>query len=59
MNKVTKEFELCKFGFPLVVKGFDIEGIFVSHLKSIWYPNLAKIFKPWEIEENQRILKLL
>lgn len=35
------------------VKGFDPKGIFVAHLKSVGYSNLARIFTPQGVEENQ------
>ena len=52
MKEIAKGFELCKFGLYLAVKGFNLEGIFVAHLKSVRYSNLSGIFTPREIEEN-------
>ena len=52
MKEVAKEFELCEFGLDPTVKGFEPEGIFLAHLKSIRHSNLPKKFTPQEIEEN-------
>ena len=52
MNEVAMEFELCEFGLDPSIKGLNLEGIFVSHLKSIRHSNVVRIFIPQEIEEN-------
>jgi hypothetical protein len=52
MKEVTKEFKLCESGLALEIKGFDLEIICVSHLKSIGYSNLARILTPQEVEPN-------
>ena len=52
---MARYFELCELLQPLVVKGFDLEGVFMAHLNSIGYSNLTRIFNPQEIEENPGI----
>ena len=51
LKEVEREFETCEFSEGLVVQGFDLEGIFVAHLKFDGYTNVFEIFEPREIEE--------
>lgn len=52
MKEIDKQFELCEFGLALLVKGLNHKGIFLAHINSIEYSNLARIFTLQKINEN-------
>lgn len=55
--EVARDYEFCEFVEGSTMKGFDLEGIFVSHLNYVFYSNLIEIFIPQEIEGGTGIPK--
>lgn len=59
LREVARDFEFCEFVEGPVVKVFDLESIFVSHLNFVCYLNLIDIFIQQEIEGDKGILETI
>lgn len=59
LREVARYYDFFEFFQGPIVKGFDLEGIFVAYLNFVGYSNLTGIFTSQEIEGDTRIPKIV